>query len=106
SSWPGSRSRPIPGHARLSSSRVTRPVLLVSAALVAAGAFVYAPARHHEFVNFDDIQYVSQNPAVTGGLNGRSISWALTTGHAGNWHPLTWLSHMLDVELFGLDPGA
>ena len=85
---------------------MTRPVLLVSAALVAAGAFVYAPARHHEFVNFDDTQYVSQNPAVTGGLNGRSISWALTTGHAGNWHPLTWLSHMLDVELFGLDPGA
>lgn len=77
----------------------------MSAALVAAGAFVYEPVRHHEFVNFDDAQYVRRNPAVTGGLNGRSMSWALTTGHAGNWHPLTWLSHMLDVELFGLDPG-
>ncbi len=77
----------------------------MSAALVAAGAFVYAPVRHHEFVNFDDAQYVSQNHAVTGGLNGRSLSWALTTGHAGNWHPLTSLSHMLDVELYGLDPG-
>ena len=66
---------------------------------------MYAPVRHHEFVNFDDSQYVSQNPEVTGGLNGRAVSWALTTGHAGNWHPLTWLSHLLDVELFGLDPG-
>ena len=84
---------------------MTRPVLLVSAALVAAGAFVYAPVRHHEFVNFDDPQYVRDNAAVAGGLSGHALSWALTTGHAGNWHPLTWLSHMLDVELFGLDPG-
>jgi tetratricopeptide (TPR) repeat protein len=84
---------------------LNRSVFLVSAALVAAGAFVYAPVRHHEFVNFDDAQYVRDNAAVAGGLSGRALSWALTTGHAGNWHPLTWLSHMLDVELFGLDPG-
>ncbi|HEY8149851.1 MAG TPA: tetratricopeptide repeat protein, partial [Vicinamibacteria bacterium] len=84
---------------------MTRLVLVVSAALVAAGAFVYAPVRHHEFVNFDDAQYVRDNAAVAGGLSGRALSWALTTGHAGNWHPLTWLSHLLDVELFGLDPG-
>ena len=84
---------------------MTRPVFLMSAALVAAGAFVYAPVRHHEFVNFDDPQYVSQNPDVTGGLNGRAVAWALATGHAGNWHPLTWLSHLLDVEWFGLDAG-
>jgi tetratricopeptide (TPR) repeat protein len=84
---------------------VTRPLFLVSAALVAAGAYVYAPVRHHEFVNFDDAQYVRDNAAVTRGLSGRALSWALTTGHAGNWHPLTWLSHMLDVELYGLDPG-
>jgi len=84
---------------------VTRPVLLVSAALVAAGAFVYAPVRHHEFLNFDDPQYVSENRHVTNGLSGPALSWALTTGHASNWHPLTWLSHQLDVELFGLDPG-
>jgi tetratricopeptide (TPR) repeat protein len=84
---------------------VTRTVFLVSAALVAAGAFVYAPVRHHEFVNFDDPQYVSENPHVASGLNGPALSWALTTGDASNWHPLTWLSHQLDVELFGLDPG-
>jgi tetratricopeptide (TPR) repeat protein len=84
---------------------VTRPVFLLSAALVAAGAFVYTPVRHHEFVNFDDPQYVRDNAVVAGGLSGRGLSWALTTGHAGNWHPLTWLSHMLDVELYGLDAG-
>jgi tetratricopeptide (TPR) repeat protein len=77
----------------------------VSAVLVAAGAFVYAPVRHYEFVNFDDTQYVRDNPVVASGLSGRGLAWALTTGHAGNWHPLTWLSHLLDVELFGLDPG-
>ena len=84
---------------------MTRPFLPLSAVLVAAGAFVYAPVRHHEFVNFDDPQYVSENRHVTSGLNGPALSWALTTGHASNWHPLTWLSHQLDVELFGLDPG-
>ena len=66
---------------------------------------MYAPVRHHEFVNFDDSQYVSENRHVTSGLSGPALSWALTTGHASNWHPLTWLSHQLDVELFGLDPG-
>jgi protein O-mannosyl-transferase len=84
---------------------VTRPVLLLSAALVAAGAFVYAPVQHHEFVNFDDPQYVRDNAVVRDGLSGHALTWALTTGHAGNWHPLTWLSHQLDVELFGLDAG-
>ena len=75
-------------------------------ALVAATAIVYAPVRHHEFVNLDDPQYVTGNPWVARGLSGPGLRWAFTTGHAGNWHPLTWLSHMLDVQLFGLSPGA
>jgi len=66
---------------------------------------VYAPVRQHGFVNLDDAQYVSDNPAVSGGLSGRGVSWAFTTRHAGNWHPLTWLSHMLDVELYGMNAG-
>ncbi|HEY3120909.1 MAG TPA: tetratricopeptide repeat protein [Vicinamibacteria bacterium] len=67
---------------------------------------LYAPVRHHGFVNFDDSQYVSENPSVSAGLTWQGLSWAFTTRHAGNWHPLTWLSHMLDVQLFGLDAGA
>jgi protein O-mannosyl-transferase len=79
--------------------------LLVSLILVAATVVAYAPVRQYGFVNIDDAQYVSDNAAVSGGLSGPAISWAFTTGHAGNWHPLTWLSHMLDVELYGLNAG-
>jgi tetratricopeptide (TPR) repeat protein len=57
-------------------------------------------------VNFDDPQYVGDNRSLTRGLTWQGVSWAFTTRHAGNWHPLTWLSHMLDVRLFGLDAGA
>ena len=86
-------------------SRPARRPLWISLALVAATLAVYAPVRHHDFVNFDDPQYVSENANVTGGLTWRDASWAFTSTHAGNWHPLTWLSHMLDVQLYGLDPG-
>jgi Flp pilus assembly protein TadD len=68
--------------------------------------FVYAPVRSHEFVNFDDAQYVSENSQVAGGLTWPGVRWAFTTTHAGNWHPLTWISHMLDVEVHGLDAGG
>jgi len=79
--------------------------LLVAAALVAGILVVYAPVRTFDFVSFDDPQYVTDNPDVAGGLTLRSIGWAFTAAYAANWHPLTWLSHMLDVSLFGLDPG-
>lgn len=74
--------------------------------LALAVGFVYAPVAGHGFVNFDDPQYVSDNPHLRDGLTARGVAWAFTTGRAGNWHPLTWLSHMLDVRLFGLDAGA
>ena len=77
----------------------------VCAGLVLATVLVYFPTGSHSFINFDDPQYVSENPQVLGGLTAEGIGWAWTTGHAGNWHPLTWLSHMLDVELFGADAG-
>jgi Flp pilus assembly protein TadD len=59
----------------------------------------------HDFVNFDDPQYVTENVRVSAGITWDGIRWALTTGTAGNWHPLTWFSHMLDVQLFGVTPG-
>jgi Flp pilus assembly protein TadD len=67
---------------------------------------VYAQAVGHGFVSYDDPEYVAGNPYVRAGLTRAGLFWALTTGHAGNWHPLTWLSHMLDCQLYGLRPGA
>jgi hypothetical protein len=66
---------------------------------------VYAQVLGHDFVSYDDPDYVSQNPHVRGGLTRGNVVWAFSAGHAGNWHPLTWLSHMLDVQLFGMNPG-
>ncbi len=58
------------------------------------------------FIGFDDPRYITSNEEVRAGLTARSVAWAFTTTHAYNWHPLTWLSHMTDVELFGLDPAG
>ena len=59
-----------------------------------------------DFVFFDDPSYVTENPQVRAGLNWASFSWAFTTFHSSNWHPLTWLSHMLDCDLYGLNPAG
>jgi len=67
---------------------------------------VYLRGAGYEFVSFDDPTYVTRNPNVLGGLSGNGVAWAFTTDHAANWHPITWLSHMLDVELHGLDAGG
>ncbi|HEX2340090.1 MAG TPA: tetratricopeptide repeat protein [Vicinamibacterales bacterium] len=85
---------------------MTRHPLPLALAIVAAVAIVFAPVARHGFVNFDDPQYVSENPFISDGLTLRGIAWAFTTGYAGNWHPLTWISHMLDVQVFGLSAGA
>ncbi|MDH7601035.1 MAG: tetratricopeptide repeat protein [Armatimonadota bacterium] len=67
---------------------------------------VYLQTSSFNFTNFDDNIYVFQNEHVTQGLSWRSTIWAFTSTHASNWHPVTWLSHMLDCHLFGLDAGA
>jgi tetratricopeptide (TPR) repeat protein len=67
---------------------------------------VYLPVTRDGFVVFDDSTYVTENQVVQNGLTWAGIQWAFTTGHGGNWHPLTWLSHMTDCELFGLNAGA
>jgi hypothetical protein len=70
---------------------------------LAAGA-LYLPTLHHAFV-FDDAAHVADNPLVRRGLSGEGVRWAFTTLAGSYWHPLTWLSYMLDVELFGPKPG-
>jgi len=79
-------------------------VCLVCVVLVLATFAAFEPVRHNEFVNYDDDDYVTENPQVTGGISWESMVWAFTSSHVGNWHPVTWLSHMLDCEFFGLEP--
>ncbi len=66
---------------------------------------IYWQVGRHSFILFDDNDYVTANYHVRGGLTRDGVAWSFTTFHANNWHPLTWLSHMLDVTLFGLDAG-
>lgn len=97
-SGPDRASRPV--------GRGVSPGNLIAAALVLClTVWVYLPVAAFDFVNFDDHAYVSENPRVLAGVSMANVSWALTSFDAGNWHPLTWISHMVDVELFGSAPG-
>jgi tetratricopeptide (TPR) repeat protein len=69
--------------------------------LVAATLLVYGPVVRHDFINFDDPEFVTANTQVQRGLTWEGVAWAFRPGHGDYWHPLTWLSHMLDVQLFG-----
>lgn len=66
---------------------------------------LYLPAVRHDFVQYDDQQYVTENPQVQAGLSVTGLRWAFGF-HAGNWHPLAWLSHMLDCQLYGANPAG
>ena len=81
-----------------------RRILCLLLALITLA--LYLPVRHFEFNNYDDAQYLTKNPWVQYGLRPEPIKWAFTTGYAGNWHPLTWLSHMLDWQLYGSNAGG
>ncbi len=83
----------------------TAHVTAICAALVVIIFAAFHGVLSSGFVNFDDDSYVTGNPHVQQGLRAESVAWALTTTACANWHPLTWLSHMLDVTLFGLDAG-
>ena len=79
-------------------------ILLIYIALVLVTLIAYEPVRHNDFVDYDDDIYVTNNPTVQSGLNLKSLIWAFSRPHIANWHPLTLLSHMLDCQLFGLNP--
>jgi len=88
----------------LSDTKFSR--ILVCLFLIIATSIVYWPVAQFEFIDWDDEVYVTDNEHVQAGLTAKSIGWAFTTLHATNWHPLTWLSHMLDVHLFEMDSGG
>jgi tetratricopeptide (TPR) repeat protein len=81
-------------------------LFLISIALIASTLIAYEQVRYNDFVGYDDYLYVTENPNVNEGITRESILWAFTTPYAYNWHPLTWLSHMLDCQLFGLNPAG
>ncbi|PYJ07298.1 MAG: hypothetical protein DME25_04190, partial [Verrucomicrobia bacterium] len=78
---------------------------MISAVLCAITLATFWPIVHHDFITYDDGVYLTGNPHVQEGLSWNSVAWAFRTTYAGNWHPITWLSHLLDVQLFGLNPG-
>lgn len=84
--------------------RIRRKEIIICLFLVSATLFIYLQIINYDFVYFDDELYVIDNPNVKAGLTRESIIWAFSADYAGNWHPLTWLSHMLDIELYGLNP--
>lgn len=77
-------------------------VILLLAMILA----VFQPLASSQFINFDDNVYILENPQVRSGLSAANVSWAFKAFHAGTWQPLTWISYMLDAELYGLNPGG
>ena len=73
--------------------------------LIVVTVAAYWPVRQAEFVAYDDNMYVFENVHIQSGLTWKGLAWALTTGYAANWHPLTWITHMLDCQMYGLDAG-
>ncbi|MGD0786330.1 MAG: hypothetical protein ABR969_11035 [Sedimentisphaerales bacterium] len=80
--------------------------ILICVFLIAAIIAVYWPVYKYDFVRYDDGMYVVKNVNIQQGLNCRSFCWAFTTGYANFWHPITWLSLMLDWQLFGSGPAG
>jgi len=86
--------------------RAARSYWFVLIALTMATLGIFMQVKDFGFIDFDDAAYVTDNVHVRGGLGIKGIAWAFTSGYQGNWHPLTWMSHMLDCQVFGLDAGG
>ena len=95
-----------PGKTAPTSPATHKPwqVAAVCAVLALVTVITYQGVRNNDFVNFDDHGYVLENSHVQQGLTGQSIAWAFTTYDQSNWHPLTWISHMVDWSLYGSNP--
>src|SRR2546429_150327 len=83
-----------------------RADLLILLGLAAVTFGIYAQVIGHHFITLDDLSYIEENPMVNRGVTLAGLAWAFTTFHAGNWHPLTWISHMIDSQLFGTFAGG
>jgi Tfp pilus assembly protein PilF len=83
-----------------------RRELGICVVLTVTTILVYGQVASFDFVNFDDLNYIVENPHVSSGISARNIGWAFTAGYEANWHPVTWLSLMLDAQIFGLKPAG
>jgi len=81
-----------------------KQLLIIYFFLAAITLTAFRQVGNHGFVNFDDNSYIVENPNIQDGLTTRGLGWAFTTAYSANWHPLTWISHMLDIQFFGLNP--
>ncbi len=102
---PPKKTVPAPEPAGLFASPAKRnPIVCLLLAVFTLA--LYNPVNRHPFVNYDDDRYVTENPHVRQGLTAETFTWALTSTEQANWHPLTWMSHALDVSLFRLNPAG
>ena len=85
--------------------KLTRPDLLILFSLAVVTLAIYGQVIGHQFITLDDPTYVRENPMVNRGVTAAGLVWAFTTFHAANWHPLTWISHMIDCQFFGTNAG-
>jgi len=102
----GPSSRPQSAPATADPAVSKKFLIIVCSLLALATIAIYAQTATHGYVAYDDDQYVYQNHWVKAGLTAANIAWAFTTFFYANWHPLTWLSYMLDFSLWGENPGA
>ena len=99
----------VPETALKSSELFSSPgkkTFILALSLVLLTVLAYLPIRNNAFINFDDNHYITENTHVRAGLSWDTVKWAFTTYDAANWHPLTWLSHALDCQLFGMNPAG
>ena len=82
-----------------------RPDVAILLGLAAVTFGIYAQVMGHQFITLDDPTYIRENPMVNRGVTRAGVAWAFTTFHAANWHPLTWISHMIDCQFFGTNAG-
>lgn len=80
--------------------------LAIGLVLAVMTLVVYLPVRNFDFINYDDPEYVAQNVMIQRAPIGEAIKWAFTSAYSFNWHPVTWMSHLLDCRMFGVKPGA
>ncbi len=100
------RKPPVQKRRQPRESTVSRtPVILTCLLIGLAILAVYSQTFGYGFVSFDDGKYVYQNQMIKTGFSAAGLAWAFTTFYASNWHPLTWISYMMDTEWFGLNPG-
>src|SRR5438445_12781603 len=97
------------GRSAVPRSRATtfgRPDLLILLGLAVMTFAIYAQVIGHQFITLDDDAYIRENAMVNRGVTLAGVTWAFTTFYQGNWHPLTWIAHMIDSHLFGMNAGG